>query len=164
MSRVGASFAQNSSGVIFPRGQLRANSNATPIIERCRPSVNAGDALPRHASYIVDNSHNSLPCSCISHFLSTTSWLYKNNSCIFIYLLALNAAGKTFSFVFNNLLASFVILAFLILGSNPEILPIFRSEICPRVSDLVAVPPLQIRQRASALSRGRAQEPATLGF
>jgi len=37
VSRVGASFAQNSSGVIFPRGQLRANSNATPIIGRARP-------------------------------------------------------------------------------------------------------------------------------
>ena len=43
MSRADASFAQNSSGVIFPRGRLRANSNATPIIEPAGSSVNARD-------------------------------------------------------------------------------------------------------------------------
>jgi hypothetical protein len=37
-----------------------------------------------------------------------TSWLYKNNSFVFIDLLAFHVLQKTISFVFNNLLASFV--------------------------------------------------------
>ncbi len=51
----------------------------------------------------------------ISHLLSITYWLYKNKFFVFKYLLALIAVGKTFSFVFNNFLASFVTLAFEIL-------------------------------------------------
>ena len=43
---------------------------------------------------------------------SATSWLYKNNSLVFKYLLALKVVEKRFPFVFNSLLASFVKFSF----------------------------------------------------
>ena len=69
MSRDHAPLAQNSSGVIFPRGRLRANSNAIPIIERSRPSVNAGEfpnvaptqSFPREAGIQKVFAHHAAP-------------------------------------------------------------------------------------------------------
>jgi len=70
------------------------------------------------ADDFVDNANNFGFHLVVSPFVSATSWLYKNNSFVFIYLLALNPVEKTFSFIFNNLLASFVTLGFKVFCCN----------------------------------------------
>ena len=90
------------------------NSRRSPLFE------GAGGAVGW--SFSVYRLVNSQPLDRISGYASTTSWLYKNNSCVFIDLLALIVVGKCLPFVFNNLLASFGTFALVFLtGQSIEV-------------------------------------------
>ena len=99
---------RDSSSPAAPRNDSRDeffNKPAKPEESRCPLrdlQIRFGLAPPMFTSIITPHHHGVAIL-----FLSTTSWLYKNNSFVFMYLLALKLMGKPLSFVFNNLLASF---------------------------------------------------------